>query len=43
MFKPTATGGLSYILVPKDFTAEDFPYEPDEVTEWIQVHDLEMV
>lgn len=33
MFKPTSTGGLSYVLVPKNFTADDYPYEPNEVTD----------
>jgi hypothetical protein len=43
MFKATSTGGLSYILIPKDFNAKDYPYEPNKVTEWVQIHDPEIM
>jgi hypothetical protein len=39
IFKPNATGGLSYILVPQDFKAEQFPYDPNSVETWEPVHD----
>jgi hypothetical protein len=38
IIKPNVTGGLSYILVPKDFQADQYPYEPMESTEWEPVH-----
>jgi hypothetical protein len=40
---PNQTGGLSYILVPKDFQADQYPYEPTESTEWEPVHDHEIL
>jgi hypothetical protein len=43
MFNPSSSGGLSYILVPKDFTADKFPYDPKEITAWEQIHDPEMI
>jgi hypothetical protein len=39
ILKPTAAGGLSYILVPKDFKAEEFPYNSSEVEEWESIHE----
>jgi hypothetical protein len=41
IFKPNATGGLSYILVPNDFKIEDFSYDPSKVDSWELVHDHE--
>jgi hypothetical protein len=41
VFKPQATGGLSYILVPQNFTTEDYPYEPETIDKWEIVHDQE--
>jgi hypothetical protein len=38
IFKPNATGRLSYILVPQDFKAEQFPYDPSTVESWELVH-----
>jgi hypothetical protein len=43
IIKPTTKGGLSYILVPKDFKADQYPYEPNESTEWEPVHDHEIL
>jgi hypothetical protein len=43
ILKPNQTGGLSYILVPKDFQAEQYPYEPSESTEWEPVHDHDIL
>jgi hypothetical protein len=39
IFKPTTSGGLSYILVPKDFSANEYPYDPKEVKKWETIHD----
>jgi hypothetical protein len=39
IFKPQNAGGLSYILVPKDFRIEDYPYDSAKVEEWDPVHD----
>jgi hypothetical protein len=39
IIKPTQSGGLSYIIVPKDFSPDQYPYDPDNVREWEQVHD----
>jgi hypothetical protein len=34
-------GGLSYILVPKDFQDDQYPYNQDSVDEWEPIHDAE--
>jgi hypothetical protein len=39
IIKPTHSGGLSYVIVPKDFTPDEYPYDPDAVTEWEQIHE----
>jgi hypothetical protein len=39
IIKPTQSGGLSYVIVPKDFSPDQYPYDPDGVREWEQVHD----
>jgi hypothetical protein len=39
ILKPTQNGGLSYILVPKDFNSNDYPYNPDAIQEWEPVHE----
>jgi hypothetical protein len=41
IFKPQVAGGLSYILVPKDFKIKEYPYDPKYVDAWepIQDHD----
>jgi hypothetical protein len=43
ILKPNTTGGLSYILVPKDFQADQYPYEPTESTEWEPIHEHEII
>jgi hypothetical protein len=43
ILKPQQAGGLSYILVPKDFSPEQYPYNPDMVTDWEPIHDPEML
>jgi hypothetical protein len=30
---------LSYILVPKDFEPQNYPYDPESVNEWEPVHE----
>jgi hypothetical protein len=39
IFKPKNNGGLSYVLVPKDFRVDNYPYDPDKITEWEAIHD----
>jgi hypothetical protein len=40
VLKPqAATGGLSYILVPKNFKAEQYPYDASTIKEWETTHD----
>jgi hypothetical protein len=39
IFKPTASGGLSYILVPNNFTADKYPYDPEKTEEWEIIHE----
>jgi hypothetical protein len=39
IIKPTQKGGLSYILVPKDFDSTNYPYDPEQVDEWEPVHE----
>jgi hypothetical protein len=34
ILKPNTTGGLSYILVPKDFQVDNYPYNSDAVNKW---------
>jgi hypothetical protein len=43
ILKPNSAGGLSYILVPKDFQPEQYPYEPSEINEWEPVHEHEIL
>jgi hypothetical protein len=38
IFKPQETGGLSYILVPPNFSIDQYPYDPAQVTEWEPIH-----
>jgi hypothetical protein len=37
------TGGLSYILIPKDVQLDQYPYEPTEINEWEPVQEHEML
>jgi exonuclease III len=39
ILKPSQKTGLSYILVPKDFNADDYPYDPETVQGWEPVHE----
>jgi hypothetical protein len=39
IFKPQNSGGLSYILVPKNFKIAEYPYDTEMVTDWEPVHD----
>jgi hypothetical protein len=39
IIKPQQKGGLSYVLVPKDFLPDDYQYESDEVNDWEPIHD----
>jgi hypothetical protein len=39
IFKPKASGGLSYILVPKNFNIKQYPYDPSQTNEWESIHD----
>jgi hypothetical protein len=41
ILKPNRTGGLSYILVPKDFQVENYPYNSDAVVDWEPLHEAE--
>jgi hypothetical protein len=41
ILKPNSMGGLSYILVPKDFKDDQYPYNQDSVDEWEPIHDAE--
>jgi hypothetical protein len=43
IFKPNSTGGLSYILVPENFSIDQYPYEPTAVQRWESVHDHDML
>jgi hypothetical protein len=43
ILKPNTTGGLSYILVPKDFRPEQYPYKPEEIMEWEPIHEHEIL
>jgi hypothetical protein len=43
ILKPKEAGGLSYILVPENFTIDKFPYDPDEVNTWESIHDQEAI
>jgi hypothetical protein len=43
ILKPKSSGGLSCILVPKDFQAEQYPYKPTEVSKWEPVHEHEIL
>jgi hypothetical protein len=38
IIKPSQKGGLSYILVPKNFHPDEYPYNPEEVNDWEMVH-----
>jgi hypothetical protein len=39
IFKPQEAGGLAYILVPRNFTIDQYPYDPQHVEEWEPIHD----
>jgi hypothetical protein len=41
VFKPQTAGGLSYILIPKNFNADHFPYDPAKVNDWEQIHETD--
>jgi hypothetical protein len=41
IFKPQASGGLTYILVPENFDPTTYPYDPANITSWEAVHDQE--
>jgi hypothetical protein len=43
ILKPSESGGMSHVLVPKDFSAKDYPYNSEEVQEWEPIHDPEKV
>jgi hypothetical protein len=43
ILKPSESGGMSHVLVPKDFSAKDYPYNSKEVQEWEPIHDPEKV
>jgi hypothetical protein len=43
ILKQKGAGGLSYILVPKDFNIEHFPYDPNKVQTWEAIHDQEQI
>jgi hypothetical protein len=43
VLKPNASGGLSYILVPKDFKPDQYPYDPEEIKEWEPVHEQDQL
>lgn len=39
IFKPRESAGLSYILVPQNFSPNNFPYDPSTVSNWEPIHD----
>jgi hypothetical protein len=39
ILKPAQKTGLSYILVPKDFEPDQYPYESEQIKEWEPVHE----
>jgi hypothetical protein len=41
--KPSASAGLSYILVPRDFQADQYPYNSEEVKDWEPIHDAKVM
>jgi hypothetical protein len=41
--KPQDSGGLSYILVPENFSIDAFPYDPNKVSNWEAIHDQELI
>jgi hypothetical protein len=41
ILKPNSMGGLSYILVPKDFQADQYPYNSDAVGDCEPIHDAD--
>jgi hypothetical protein len=43
IFKPQASGGLTYILVPENFDPTNYPYDPSDISSWESVHDQEAV
>jgi hypothetical protein len=43
IFKPREAGGLSYVLVPENFSIENYPYDPNKVEAWEHVHDHDAV
>jgi hypothetical protein len=43
ILKPREAGGLSYILVPENFSIDQFPYEPSSIQNWEAIHDQDLV
>jgi hypothetical protein len=43
IMKPQDTGGLSYILVPANFSIDEFPYDANKVSNWEAIHDQEVI
>jgi hypothetical protein len=41
ILKQQVKGGLSYVLVPENFTPENYPYDPQHVNRWNMVHEPE--
>ena len=39
----TTKGCLTYIIVPKGSQPEDYPYEPENITEWEKIYDPKMI
>lgn len=43
ILKPKDAGGLSYILVPQNFSIDEFPYNPNKVNIWEAIHDQDLI
>ena len=41
--KPRTEGGVSHILIPKGLQPQEYPYDPESVTEWESIHDPERI
>jgi hypothetical protein len=39
ILRPTARGGISYVVVPENSNPDDYPYEPVSVSNWEMIHD----
>jgi hypothetical protein len=39
----TTKGGLTHIIVPKGSQPDDYPYEPETVTEWEKIYDPKLI